>query len=597
MTGKESLNDRVAHLEASVERIEKLVKTVADRLTMVSGGRAGASPTSRPSATEPRRRARWAETKDRDRPKATAPSKISIPARDSQWWLSRIGIALSLFGVLYLFKYAVDQGWLSPLIRVLTGIGLGTGLMILGVGLHARRGWYARALLVGGIITHFIAMYAAFHWYDLVSQLAAIAVLSFVSLLALALAIRLGDVSVAVTGAAGALLTPIVLYDPPGSIPFMMAYLAGTLAILSAVFLATGWRTFIWASFYVAWSVLLLSAVTAAEDGTRAALLWTTLGIAAGLISFWFVPLIRERLVMLDPEKWKRPPKADGVPKTLNLDRHAHVLSVLTPLVALLATAIVWDLSRPDAGWIALGMAVLASVAFGVVSFWPAGDRLAFSQAITVVSLLTLAFALILDGNALLVALSVEAAALHLIGLRMKDEVTLRAGQAILAAVAFWVLSRLITLDGQLPAVFNPNALVDALLIGIALFLATKLRDQNEAAGYSVAAHVLILAWIARELSSLPNGGALVTLAWGAYGIGLLIYALTRRRSGIQRVAMATLLIMVAKLFLVDLAQLAPVWRIILFMGFGGLFLILSYFFQDLGKPAGGLEEEVTVDS
>lgn len=597
MTGNESIDDRVAHLEAAVERIEKLVKTMADRLTMVSGGSTGAGAASRPPLTEPRRRAAWAGSKDTDRTKAAAPSKISIPVHDSQWWLSRIGIALLLFGVLYLFKYAVDQGWLSPLARVLMGIGLGASLMILGVRLHASRGWYARALLVGGIVTHFITMYAAFHWYDLVSQPVAIAVLSFVSLLALALATRLDDVSVAVTGAAGALLTPTVLYGPPDSVPLMMAHFTGTLAILSVVFLAKGWRTFIWASFYVAWSVLLLTAVEAADSATRAAIIWATAGIAAGLISFWFVPLIRERLVMLDPEKWKQPPQAGGTPKTLNTDRHAHVFSVLTPLVALLAVAIVWDLSRPAAGWIALGMAALASVAFMVVSLWRAGGRLAFSQAIAVVSLLTLAFALILDGNALLVALSVEAAALHLIGVRTKDEITLRAGQAILAAVAFWVLSRLITSGGQLPAVFNPDALVDALSIGIALLLATRLRDQNEAAGYRVAAHVLILAWMARELSSLPNGGAMVTLAWGAYGIGLLVYALIGHRSGMQRVAMATLLVMVAKLFLVDLAQLAPIWRIMLFMGFGGLFLILSYYFQDLWKPGNGDEEAVTVDS
>ena len=584
MSGKGSLDDRVAHLEAAVERIEKLVKAMADRLTMVSGGRTEARPTSRPFATEPRRQAGPAETKARDRPKAghAAPSKISIPARDSQWWLSRIGIALLLFGVLYLFKYAVDQGWLSPLIRVLMGIGLGAGLMILGVRLHASRGWYARALLVGGIITHFIAMYAAFHWYDLVSQLVAIAVLSFVSLLALALGIRLDDVSVGVTGAAGALLTPIVLYGPPGSVPLMMAHFTGTLAISSAVFLAKGWRTFIWASFYVAWSVLLLTAVEAADVGTRADLIWTTVGIAAGLVSFWFVPLIRERLVMLDPEKWKRPPKVDGAPNTLNADRHAHILSVLTPLVALLATAIVWELSRPEAGWIALILAAIGLAALGIVSFWRAGDRLAFSQAVTVVSLVTLGLALVLDGNALLVALSVEAAALHLIGLRMKDEITLWAGQAILAAVAVWVLSRLVTLEGQLPVVVNPNALVDALSIGIALFLATKLRDDDKAAGYTLAVHIMVLAWLARELSSLPNGGAMVTLAWGTYGIGILIYALMRHRFRMQRVAMATLLLMVAKLFLVDLAQLAPIWRIMLFMGFGGLFLILSYYFQDL---------------
>ena len=39
-----------------------------------------------------------------------------------------------------------------------------------------------------------------------------------------------------------------------------------------------------------------------------------------------------------------------------------------------------------------------------------------------------------------------------------------------------------------------------------------------------------------------------------------------------------------AKLFLVDLAELEVLWRILLFMGFGGLFLFLSYYFQDLWK-------------
>lgn len=47
--------------------------------------------------------------------------------------------------------------------------------------------------------------------------------------------------------------------------------------------------------------------------------------------------------------------------------------------------------------------------------------------------------------------------------------------------------------------------------------------------------------------------------------------------------AIAALFLVVAKLFLVDLA-VDQVWRILLFLGFGGLFLVVSYYLQRLFK-------------
>jgi uncharacterized membrane protein len=37
--------------------------------------------------------------------------------------------------------------------------------------------------------------------------------------------------------------------------------------------------------------------------------------------------------------------------------------------------------------------------------------------------------------------------------------------------------------------------------------------------------------------------------------------------------------LLVGKLFLVDLAAVETVWRILLFAGFGGLFLLISYYY------------------
>jgi uncharacterized membrane protein len=58
------------------------------------------------------------------------------------------------------------------------------------------------------------------------------------------------------------------------------------------------------------------------------------------------------------------------------------------------------------------------------------------------------------------------------------------------------------------------------------------------------------------------------------------VLLLAARRT--RLVGLATLLLVVAKLFLVDLSRVDPFLRILLFLGFGGTFLLISYYFRDL---------------
>jgi uncharacterized membrane protein len=101
---------------------------------------------------------------------------------------------------------------------------------------------------------------------------------------------------------------------------------------------------------------------------------------------------------------------------------------------------------------------------------------------------------------------------------------------------------------------------------------------------YLYAAHGAILVWVLHEFAGLNNGQAIVTGIWGVYGASLLVMGLRRTIRPMRTVGLLTLMAVVAKLFMVDLATVKAIWRVLLFIGFGGVFLGLSYWFISLDR-------------
>ena len=66
----------------------------------------------------------------------------------------------------------------------------------------------------------------------------------------------------------------------------------------------------------------------------------------------------------------------------------------------------------------------------------------------------------------------------------------------------------------------------------------------------------------------------------------IFVLGLRQNKTQIRHLGSATIAIVVGKLFLVDLAELETIWRIILFLTFGGLLLFVSYFLEKLIKPS-----------
>jgi uncharacterized membrane protein len=142
------------------------------------------------------------------------------PARTRQEWealvggklLNRIGALALVIGIGFFLKYAFDKNWISEAMRVSIGGGVGVLLLLLG---HrfVKRGLnvFAQGLIGAGISVLYLAVYATFNYYHLVTQPVAFGMMSAVTVLTFYLAFRYDSLAVSLLGWAGGFLTPFLL--------------------------------------------------------------------------------------------------------------------------------------------------------------------------------------------------------------------------------------------------------------------------------------------------------------------------------------------------------------------------------------------------
>jgi uncharacterized membrane protein len=129
--------------------------------------------------------------------------------------------------------------------------------------------------------------------------------------------------------------------------------------------------------------------------------------------------------------------------------------------------------------------------------------------------------------------------------------------------------------------IFNTAALTELfILISTGLIIPVYLKVRTLADFYKLIAHIGVLIWMAKELTILENGQMITSIAWGIYSVIILVSGFWYKQSKLRTVGMITLLIVVGKLFFVDLNQTSALLRIPLFMGFGALLLLIGYYLQ-----------------
>jgi hypothetical protein len=495
---------------------------------------------------------------------------------DGQLWLNRLGIALLLLGVGLLFRYSIEQGWLTPAVRVGFGAAVGLALLLSGLLLGRRSRRFAPVLVGGGLATFYIVGWAAFYLYGLIGYGLAFWAIVAVTALSFGLALTLDEASLAVVGAGGGLGTPLLLGLTRGSPAALAVYTSLILGWAAAVQLRRPWRSLEWTALAGGWAVLCVYARRASPvDPASAWILGAA--IAFAWLATGVVPLAERVWLRLHDGHERRWRERDAI--------HWYGMTLAPPGLALLAVALVWEPTGAQWG----AMSILAATLYGgaAAALRTSDPRLAKTVLLAASGLLTMGLVAALDGAVLMICLAAQALALELLSDGGAGPAIRWAAHRTYTGVAFWLLYELVFHANPGPA----EAFAHLVVMACGMAISYRVQRRSTVLIYRYFVHFALLGWLWRHLSPLPGGEGFTTVAWCAQAVGLLLFALWRSRPLVEKTALGTLLLVVGKLFLVDLAALQALYRVLLFIGFGVVFLLLSYTLQGWWRRAAGGEE------
>ena len=280
-------------------------------------------------------------------PPPTSPPDV-LPAKAG--WEQRLGarafvwvgaITLALAAV-FLVRYSIDEGYLSPQVRVVLAALFGFGLIAGAEKVRPRDDRVAQAMAAAGVAALYGALFAAVALYGMISPVAAGGGAAALTDFAIGLSLRHG-VFVAALAFVGGFLSPEIIGSQEPNVPVLFGYLLAIAAGTLGVIRHRGW-------WWLGWGVL------------AGAVLWTVVWMMAAVDGLpWVGAFLVAVAGLFVWATWKRL----GEDENPAVDVVALLWTVLGGTGALLVAIIVADSGQQNTGWLSLGVHGLGAYSLG----------------------------------------------------------------------------------------------------------------------------------------------------------------------------------------------------------------------------------------
>jgi uncharacterized membrane protein len=510
-------------------------------------------------------------------PQSTSPGPPphTLETKIGAHWLNRVGIAAVLFGAAFFLKYAFDNNWIGPSMRVTIGAAVGIALLVCAEGMRARgHELFAHSLDVLGAGILYLTIWAASETYTIISSGTAFGAMIVVTAIVVGLALRHRSQFLAGVALTGGFMTPVLLSTGGDHEVALFTYVA--LLDLAAVILLVlhPWLRALAVAFF---GTLMLYVGWYAGHYTSA-FMTRTIGFATlFFLLFAVVPLLR---------RWGsgHEPASQGV----------LLLPFLNAIVYFAQLSAMMMTNSSRLAWYAVAIAALFVVIAGAMRLRGVErEDLAAAHLALALGFVTVAIPLKLNELWITIGWLAEAAALLAIAPRLAK--TRASVFRLLGSLALGMgVFRLLLIDKFSPheLLLNWRALTYAMAIAIFAGIAHRNRDSLWRFAVTVG-NALALIELTMEASDYFNHwqGTQVmrhslardftwSALWMLYGTALMAIGFRRHLPFLRWLALFLLGVTIAKVFLYDMNQLERVYRIVSFIGLGVLLLAISFAYQ-----------------
>tara|TARA_R110002033_G_scaffold56090_4_gene105058 strand:+ start:30704 stop:33079 length:2376 start_codon:yes stop_codon:yes gene_type:complete len=177
--------------------------------------------------------------------------------------INKIGILITIFGVIIGAKYSIENNLISPLTRIILGYITGLVLLVFGIKLKTKYLNYSAVLVSGAIAILYFITFAAYSLYGLFPQLLAFVLMLVFTVFAVVASLNYNKQIIAHIGLVGAYAVPFLLSTGSGDVFTLFSYMAIINIGILVVAFKKYWKPLYYVSFVFTWLIyyswLLLS--------------------------------------------------------------------------------------------------------------------------------------------------------------------------------------------------------------------------------------------------------------------------------------------------------------------------------------------------
>ncbi len=185
----------------------------------------------------------------------TAKKKTDMEKFIGENLINKIGIVVTIIGVVIGAKYSIEHDLVSPLTRIILGYLTGIGLLGFGIKLKKKYENFSAVLVSGAMVIMYFITFSAYNYYELFSQFIAFGLMVIFTAFTVIAALNYKQSVIAHIGLVGAYAVPFLLSNDSGRADILFSYVAIINIGILVISFKKYWKSLYFSAFIFTWLI------------------------------------------------------------------------------------------------------------------------------------------------------------------------------------------------------------------------------------------------------------------------------------------------------------------------------------------------------